>query len=530
MLVRIGLTCLTVLAVGAAACGPVSSKERISAQEAPAPAKKLWPKGSKEAAKQFGEFMTSKYLPDRIKKWSKDRMIVRETIGAPGVVITATGSAKNEPVRSFYFVETFDKKGGFQARKGDYYPGGGLVLGNAEILNFGKLKPDEASLENLFAYYSDARNDEAGNANVMNFAAWLYENGAVWAGNRALTNLKIRMPALEGEILAEIKARHKFADDAVMVQTKMPGFSNWPELIPESLKEERTKAREAQCETELRLAAARARLSIQTAERVTWEMMTSEVPYTKDVLALSLAQIEREITMAQLFAEGSAAAEKDQKTYEDAKDLKKMPPAVLQTAAYWKAEVTKRMEKAKEVTTVAEKKFGDADALRKKFNEGKDDGKGGDDLEKAYDTYDEAEAEYRKLLPTKESPPGTKALDPFNMRHWAQLAETLRQTCRPHPRQPDKCDKESKVKEAQAAAELVIRAHPRNAPAQVTRGICFMLQKEYGKCREALQKVADDEDHSSAVRKNAADYIKNVVEPVEKTHMEKQKIKKMGKD
>src|SRR5690606_21972448 len=126
-----------------------------------------------------------------------------------------------------------------------------------------RMKADDASLERLFSYHSDARNDAAGNELLAGFAAWLYEKGAPWAGNRALTLLRTRAPKMDNEIAKEIRARHKFSADEALVPVKGPGFNNWPELIPESKKEERLKEREAAVELELKVATQRAQLSLQ---------------------------------------------------------------------------------------------------------------------------------------------------------------------------------------------------------------------------------------------------------------------------
>lgn len=500
----------------------------VHAEEAPA-APKLWANGSAKAAEEFATFFTTKYMPERIKKWTADRMVVRDFPGVPGISITTTANSKDGPVRTFYYLESVDKKGQFLARKGDFYPGGGFVLdAQPQTLNFARLKPDEASLEGLFAYFSDTRNDADGNKQLAGFAAWLYENGAPWAGNRTLTNLLTRVPALQDEIHRELRAKHKWAEGTALVTHKSVGFSGWGETVPEEAKEERTKAREAQCATELALAAARAKLSIQWADRVTWEVMTSGKPVMKDALGLSLGHLEREIKVAMEFAKDSAAYLADVKTWEDGKGAKKPLPAVVATASYWKAEVAERIEKAKPVAELASSKYGEADAMRKKYATDKKDGKGGDQMEKAFGLYDEAEAEFRKLLPTKTSPSGP-SLDPFNMSHWAQFAETLRYSCRPHERDPDKCDKESKVKELVAATELVTRAHPKNSKAIMCRAQGYMMLRDYTKSRKELESVANDESQTAANRKAAKDYIENVLDKVEKKALEEAKIRNMGK-
>jgi hypothetical protein len=109
------------------------------------------------------------------------------------------------------------------------------------------------------------------------------------------------------------------------------------------------------------------------------------------------------------------------------------------------------------------------------------------------------------------------------------MAETLRYSCRPHEREPDKCDKESKVKELVAATELVNRAHPKNAKAIMCRAQGLMMLREYTKCRKELESVANDESQNAATRKQAKDYIENVLDKVEKKALEEAKIRNMGK-
>lgn len=523
----------TVMAIGIGSVQfDVSSDGRVGGSVLAQEAAKLWPDGMKKAASEFETHLTQKFLAPSIEKWQKERSVARQTSGVQPRILTSTVEHRGEWVRTYYYIDSFDKKGAWLVRKGDILPGHGLVFGPIETMNFKRTKLDEVSLELLYPYTGETRNDADGNKLVAGFAAWLYENGAEWAGNRALHYLSMRNRAMQDDINKAVRELNKLPPEEALTSQVGVGFAKWAELIPASKKAEREEAREAACKQELAVAARRGRLSLAAMDEATWESMATPPKLVLGTAAapvgLSLLALEREMDIAARFADGSLAWQADIKLYEDNSDSTRPSKEVQATFNFVRAEVKARQAKAKVVRELAEKKYEAAGNARRVAGLTKKEGGGSGDREAWFKIYDEAEVELRKLVPTKSSPAREKPLDPFEVRNWYVLAECLRYTCRPDEQSPDRPGKESIVRELLVAANVALRYGPGNGNTLISRGNGHMMLKQYKEAEADFKAVAENETQPKSLRDAGKQHLETL-EKVVKVALEKQKIKHMGK-
>ncbi len=505
--------------------GPISIGEF---QESPK--QELFPGGWEKAAKDFNAYLTGEFLPDEIRKWENQRPVPRDIVGVTPILIWSTKTERSGTSRTYYLVESFTKEGEFQVRKAEHPPGHGLVLGRVEKLDFEKAEIDDWSMESLFTYHSRTRNDDDGNKMLAGFAAWLYKNGAVWGGNRALSLLSRRAPASAPMVEAFVRERHKFPAEAELKSVSLPGYLGWEELLPDSMVEERKKAREQACKDAIEVLRWRIEQTLTTGERSTMDALFKDFVAPRRgpaPVGLSVPQIEVEIQAVEQFCRNSSDWAADAEAYEAVKDERRKDREKKATLHYWLAEAKTRSAPISDLAKSIRDIMADADGKRRGGIAMRDEGQGDQKIKEAYGRYNDAAEELRKLIPTKSSPRGAP-MDPYNGYYWSQLAECLRYACEP-ARNLDQCNDEAKAREAIVAATIALRYFPGSVNMRIHRAVCYMLVKNFKDARTEFEEIEKDPKVPGSTRANAKQYIEQI-DRIEKKELRERALKGMGKN
>jgi hypothetical protein len=498
----------------------------------------LYAGGYKKAAERFAYYLCNEFFADDkgpLKPWKQQQTIPRSQVGPRPVVFTSTGELivdkktgdYSAPARTYYYLWDVTKKGELLVSQGDFVNGQGLVLQRdidkttgeskvrVSILDAEKAKIDDTCLEKVFPYRSSiVPQTEEGYARLLDYAAWLYDNGAPWSGNRVLYWYTLRVPPNRAKVDKFIATMQKFpAGEELDIVTSgvdaqgadLANYS-WKELAPKSKHASRREARETETKRELAICTKRVKESIENGDKLTWAALTAKSLPTG--CGLNLLHMEREINDAESFARDSEALTADRKISDAAKAESKKAAEAKKTFTYWQDEAARRKKLVDDIAKQAEDVVAKAMSARTTAEKLKKEHKSAAAEEKTADeNYAKAEELYARLIPRPGAAPKAAPLDSNNGRHNFQLGLVLRYSCGPDT-QLEKCDDEKKARECIVQLEIAQRHAWGNGRARVEQGVCHMLVRNYDDAGDTFDKIIAEPGMDANVKLMAVAYKK----------------------
>lgn len=468
----------------------VSSVEaQAAASGIPANAKEL-----QDASKDFLKYYET-WLEKRLEKWKGDVIkATRDQIVMPPMIYA------NDPrsgARTWYAIVGVSSKG-LSGQRLLTAPGhGDLLLGKAELLKLREMSDD--SLLEIFPDLYAAKNSQAAIVTATQFACFLYDNKCEWAGNRAMRrvyDMSSRDRTKQDLIADFIRRQHGW--EGVELATVDGGAGKnaslkRQELVPAPKSEDeaytdkykdviqtrRLELWQEWAKQELAYWCGEVKRNEDVAKSLTWKIVNADKTDPKYAM-WRYSDLKRQLDEVLERVDGSDALTQHQTAYADLDQIKKKrdrEAAEQANILYWQKLVNDRVAEIDNILKQFESHYSEGAKLRK------------DDPRKAYEYYEKAELELRKLIPQRKQGGG---LDPAQGFWYYKMGETLLYSCKPVEREVDVVDDSAKAYEAIEMNKMALRYFPEHEAARHHLARAYLYTKQYKNAREIWEKLKED--------------------------------------